>query len=236
MFNNQTCEWDIFGEQPGSIETFDLSLCEDSILTLNANTDISMPLYTWSTGETSPSIEIDTEGTYTVDITGDNCAFETLIFNVASISPPVIESIETIGQNIIVTLADEGNYLYSLDNITFQSSNIFTIIPGGLYTVYVISETCDYITTAQHLHFFIPKYFTPNGDGNHDRFNLSGIEYFGTTEVAIFDRFGKLLKYSKNSSFSWDGTYNKQLMPSSDYWYKITIDGLVFTGHFTLKR
>ncbi|WP_411766010.1 T9SS type B sorting domain-containing protein [Winogradskyella sp. A3E31] len=235
-FNNDTCQWDIFGEQPGSIETFDVILCKDTTITLTAITTIDMPSFDWSTGDMSQSIDVDSQGVYTVDISGENCAFETLIFNVTLVEPPVIQSIETQNQNIIVTLQNEGNYLFSLDNINFQRDNTFPLVEGGLYTIYVINEDCNYLTSAQHLHFYIPKYFTPNGDGNHDTFSLSGIEFFGESEVAIFDRYGKLLANAKNRSFFWDGRYNNQLMPTADYWYKITIDGDTFTGHFTLKR
>ncbi|OMP32079.1 T9SS type B sorting domain-containing protein [Mangrovimonas sp. DI 80] len=77
---------------------------------------------------------------------------------------------------------------------------------------------------------------TPNFDGHNDRFDLVGIESFSSSEVYVFDRFGKLLVSSKNTSFAWDGTYNDALMPTSDYWYLIKIEGQVFQGHFTLKR
>jgi len=105
-----------------------------------------------------------------------------------------------------------------------------------LYTIYVKERNCDGQQTLQHLHFFIPKYFTPNNDGVHDTFNLSGIEFYNSSEVAIYDRYGKLLKYNRNSSFSWDGTFNSQRLPTSDYWYVIVIEGQKLTGHFTLKR
>ena len=211
-------------------------MCENEILSLEPNTVISNPQYSWSTNELSESIEVDTPGTYTVEISGDNCAFEMVIYEVTLVLPPVIMSIETEGQDIVVTLANDGDYLFSLDNVIYQRSNRFSLVEGGIYTIYVINEACDYLTTAQHLHFFIPRYFTPNNDGNHDVFSLAGIEFFGDSEVSIFDRYGKLLKYSKNSPFFWDGRYNNALLPTADYWYKITIDGSTFTGHFTLKR
>ena len=77
---------------------------------------------------------------------------------------------------------------------------------------------------------------TPNGDSYHDTFELRGIEFFQTSEVYVFDRFGKLLKSSKNNPFSWDGTFNNQLLPSSNYWYLIRIEGQEYRGYFTLKR
>ena len=84
--------------------------------------------------------------------------------------------------------------------------------------------------------FAYPKFFTPNNDGVNDTFKLAGIEYYGTSSVSIFNRYGKLLKNTVNSPFEWDGTYVGEGLPTDDYWYVIIIDGQTFTGHFTLKR
>ncbi|MBQ0786337.1 MAG: T9SS type B sorting domain-containing protein, partial [Oceanihabitans sp.] len=107
---------------------------------------------------------------------------------------------------------------------------------NGLYTVYVKgSDECE-IVTLEYLHFSIPAFFTPNNDGFHDTFNLSGIENYSSSEVYIFDRFGKLIKSSKNQPFVWDGTFNNQKLPTADYWYVIILDNQEIKGHFTLKR
>jgi len=55
-------------------------------------------------------------------------------------------------------------------------------------------------------------------------------------EVSIFNRYGKLLKYSKNLPFNWNDFFNGQLLPNADYWYIIVIEGRRFARHFTLKR
>ncbi len=148
----------------------------------------------------------------------------------------MLNGIVSNGIDIIITTANSGDFLYSLDGIIFQSNNIFYDVEGGLYTIYVKNRDCDTTINIQHLHFYIPKFFTPNNDGINDTFNLSGIENYGGTQVAIFDRYGKLLKFSRNVSFEWDGTYNSQNMPSGDYWYHIIIKEQQFSGHFALKR
>ncbi|GAL78453.1 hypothetical protein JCM19274_917 [Algibacter lectus] len=84
--------------------------------------------------------------------------------------------------------------------------------------------------------FFIPKFFTPNGDGVNDNFDLKGIEFYQTSQVSIFDRYGKLLKFSKNAAFSWDGLFAGKLLETDDYWYVVEINSQQFRGHFTLKR
>jgi gliding motility-associated-like protein len=57
--------------------------------------------------------------------------------------------------------------------------------------------------------------------------------------VKIYDRFGKLLvELDGAESEGWDGTYQGKKMPSTDYWYVITIGELdkLYSGHFTLMR
>ncbi|MGB5418985.1 T9SS type B sorting domain-containing protein, partial [Algibacter sp.] len=117
----------------------------------------------------------------------------------------------------------------------FQQSNIFSAI-GGLYTVFVRERNCLDAVSVQHLHFYIPKFFTPDNDGKNDTFDLAGIEFYNSSEVSIFDRYGKLLKFTRNNALSWDGTFNNQNLPTNDYWYVIIIEGQKFTGHVSLKR
>jgi len=186
-------------------------------------------------GEITPSIEVDSPGTYEVEVT-DGCFTEIITFNVTEIANPVIESVVTNGSSIIVNLSTEGSYLYSLDGIDYQFSNVFSNTPTGLYTVYVKAIDCDVVVTQEHFHFFIQKFMTPNDDGNNDFFSLNIAQYFTSSEVYIFDRYGKLLFATKNSNVNWDGTFNNSKLPTSDYWYRIVLDGQEFKGHFTLKR
>ena len=87
-----------------------------------------------------------------------------------------------------------------------------------------------------------PLYFTPNGDGIHETWNIAGIASQANAKIYIFDRFGKLLKQISPTSSGWNGTYNGELMPSNDYWFTIeyteplTGNRKEFKAHFTLKR
>ncbi|MEP2937678.1 MAG: T9SS type B sorting domain-containing protein, partial [Gilvibacter sp.] len=85
-----------------------------------------------------------------------------------------------------------------------------------------------------------PLFFTPNQDGYHDTWNIIGIAANPTAKIYIFDRFGKLLKQLSPTGPGWDGTYNGNPLPSSDYWFQVIYDEeeteKEFRGHFTLKR
>lgn len=83
--------------------------------------------------------------------------------------------------------------------------------------------------------YVIPKYFTPNADGFNDFWEITGINDQNYS-IHIFDRYGKLLKMlGKNEK--WDGNYTGKPLPSSDYWYQLTLEnGKIKRGHFSLKR
>lgn len=236
-FNNTTCVWDVTGIEPLDYVEEHLILCEGEDLTMHANTNFVNPSFLWDTGEITESKTVSTPGTYIVEIFDNICSTTIKTIYVEQIDTPIIDTVYSDGSDIIITTLNSGDFEYSLNGIDFQSSNTFNNVEGGLYTVYVKGENCNETVTTQYLHFYIPKFFTPNADGNNDTFDLQGIEHFTSSQVYIFDRYGKLLKSSiPNAPFSWNGTFNNELLPTNDYWYIIIIEGQKFAGHFTLKR
>jgi gliding motility-associated-like protein len=85
-----------------------------------------------------------------------------------------------------------------------------------------------------------PHFFTPNGDGYNDTWNIVGLSEFHNTKIYIFDRYGKLLKQISTKGAGWDGTFNGHLLPASDYWFLVEYDeqniAKQFRAHFSLKR
>ena len=217
------------------IQDESMSFCENSDVTLHANTNIATATFLWSTGVTTEEITVNIPGIYSVEVTNINCTVTKTIV-LTEIEAPVIDKAISNGNDITVITSNSGDYLYSLNGNIFQTSNTFNNIEGGLYTIYVREGNGCGIDTIEYIHFFIPTFFTPNNDGFHDSFELKGIEFYGTSEVSIYNRYGKLLKSSRNTKFSWNGTFNNQEMPTDDYWYIVTINNQKFTGHFTLKR
>jgi gliding motility-associated-like protein len=223
----------VFYESP-VVEDETLTFCEGTEITLYAN--VINTYYLWNTGENISQITVNTPGIYTVLVTTGNGCSETKTITLTQIDNPVIDNVVSDGNDIVVNTANSGDFEYSLDGNTYQLSPMFFNAEGGLYTVYVRERNGCGVDTIEHLHFVIPKFFTPNGDSQNDAFILKGIEHFASSEVHIFDRYGRLLVSSKNTAFAWDGTFKNQLLPTSDYWYVIKIDGRELKGHFTLKR
>ncbi|WP_243699461.1 T9SS type B sorting domain-containing protein [Flavobacterium caseinilyticum] len=156
------------------------------------------------------------------------------------ISFPEIINVEVNTNNIIINVKNPQSYYeYSVDGINYQSSNIFFNVRGGLQTAYVRGfNSCG---TDSEIFFFIkiPPFFTPNNDSYNDFWEIEGlIDIFPEAEVTIFDRYGKFIIKLDGRKLSWDGTYNKKLMPATDYWYVLKIDAVSpeRRGHFSLKR
>jgi gliding motility-associated-like protein len=149
-------------------------------------------------------------------------------------------------QTITVNITGYGNYQYSLDDGPRQDSNVFENVGLGEHYVTVwdttagIAYSCDPLVISQIATIDYPHYFTPNGDGIHDNWNIHGLENDFTAKIYIFDRYGKLIKQISPQGQGWDGTYNGILMPSTDYWFTVDYTEAAaykqFKAHFTLKR
>ena len=129
----------------------------------------------------------------------------------------------------------------------YQSSPVFENVPPGDYRMRARYAGCpdnEVISTEVLMILGYPKYFTPNGDGFHETWNIINAEDQITASLYIFDRNGKLLKQLNPLAGGWDGTYNGKLMPSSQYWFKIEFDEptdpnrrrRTFSGSFALIR
>jgi valyl-tRNA synthetase len=90
-----------------------------------------------------------------------------------------------------------------------------------------------------------PNFFTPNGDGYHDTWNIIGLGSQEDAKIYIFDRYGKLIKQISSAGEGWDGTYNGNQLPADDYWFTVTYremnaagESVVkeFKSHFAMKR
>ena len=214
-----------------------------------------------------PVITINQAGTYQVTITATyddgmgpitTCPYTAEVVYEA-ISAPVFEAI--VQENSfntgglytveVVNVTSQGifnlaDYEFALDDGPFQSSTTFTGVTPGTHTIFGrrVGEDCS-VSEFEIGIIDYPRFFTPNNDGFHDTWNIIGIGVDPNlnAQIFIFDRYGKLLKQLSPTSIGWDGTFNGQLMPSTDYWFRVEFtepDELgtqrTFQGHFTLKR
>jgi gliding motility-associated-like protein len=80
---------------------------------------------------------------------------------------------------------------------------------------------------------FLANTFTPNGDGNNDRFYPQGKGIIKVKRFRIYNRWGELLYDvqdidANDESMGWDGTYKGQPLKPDVYVY--LVDAICFTG------
>ena len=161
--------------------------------------------------------------------------------------------IEVIAKGGITDLLSGYTYYFNGENqgnnpvYTIKNTDPERIEAGGvrIKTIEVKAKDAkDCIRTlvveVPYIDIDIPNYFTPNGDGDNDRWRPKKMEDFPNAFVHVFDRNGRRMATLKPGE-SWDGIYAGKPMPSGDYWYTIDLndelrDGRKIYGHFSLYR
>lgn len=137
-----------------------------------------------------------------------------------------------------------GDYEFALELSSglfrpYQDSPIFEDVPPGIHTLYV--RDINKCGTAELKISVVgySLYFTPNGDGKNDTWQILGVskDFQATALIYIFDRHGRLMAQIPATGVGWDGTYNGNPLPADDYWFRVKLDdGRSFTDHFSLVR
>ncbi|WP_194850634.1 T9SS type B sorting domain-containing protein [Nonlabens antarcticus] len=160
--------------------------------------------------------------------------------------PATINAIEIINANggefgsATAMVSGLGDYEFRIDeNASYQESPFFNDLPPDFYTLFVNDKNGCGVTQQRFSIVGYPRFFTPNADGFNDFWQLDGVNnmFEPKAKIFIFHRYGKLLKQLLSTAQGWDGTFNGEPLPSSDYWFKATLkDGTEFSAHFSLKR
>ncbi|MGM0635921.1 MAG: choice-of-anchor L domain-containing protein [Bacteroidota bacterium] len=204
--------------------------------------------FVWSTGETTPSIEVDSPGNYQVEVflsdsqNAEDCSVtKEFEVNESGFSNLSYEIIGEPGnqQQVIINVIGDGDYVYSLNSTSgFQESNVFPITQANNIAYVMDLGGCG-IQAIRFTTLQFPAFFTPNNDGINDTWRPEGINLSNPSVevIYIFDRFGKMLVEFGPGSSGWDGTYKGKMALPDDYWYKVVFkDGSTVKGNLTLKR
>ncbi|OXA86411.1 T9SS type B sorting domain-containing protein [Flavobacterium hercynium] len=134
-----------------------------------------------------------------------------------------------------ITASVNSTYINSNKNYEEITVRVTDINTACIEKTKIYLSVSDFGQDCNIEKYTIPNFFTPNGDGFNDLWEVTG---FGSEDysVYIYDRSGKLLKTLERDS-AWDGNFNGTPLPSSDYWYQIMFEnGNQKRGHFSLKR
>ncbi|MFK7061226.1 T9SS type B sorting domain-containing protein [Flavobacterium oreochromis] len=194
------------------------------------------------------SISVNQTGIYTVKVinkTPSACFSERTIkvmeSNTAKLNgSPIIQDLVD-NNSVTVTVSGNGEYVFALDDInsSTQKTGRFENLIPGMHRIYVIDlNGCKTLEIPFSILGF-PAFFTPNGDGYNDYWNVIGADsiFNSDAKILIFDRFGKLLREISPLQPGWDGMYLGKPVPADDYWFTAQLkDGRISKGHFSIKR
>src|SRR5690606_10778064 len=101
-------------------------------------------------------------------------------------------------------------------------------------TIVVINPQCE------PPYIFVPKAFSPNGDGVNDILYVRG-ESIDVVEFIIYDRWREKMFETNNLSQGWDGTFRGKALPPDVYGYYLYVEcigGDTYTerGNVTIIR
>ena len=235
----------------------DSLICEDNTFILDAGAGFNS--YIWNTGETSSSININTIGTYFVDIVSrdgctdaDTIVFDTLV-NQFQLSPDTTifmgGSVDLIAYGGVGYLWDNGS---TNDTVNYDPTNdivVWVVIDNGnaCYDSAYVN-----IFVNDNLNIFIPNMFSPNGDGNNDNFLIYGYGLQESISFKIYSRWNKVVYQTDQLSTllypngnGWDGKFNGEDQPDGVYIWTMSstdINGIsnplqeLTTGSLLLNR
>ncbi len=221
----------------------DYILCDGDSLLITINQGLPNYQYLWSTGATTNSIRANTAGVYTVKITNPKgCeaiqTFNVTISQIPTITDVKINDLEGNKNSILIEYTGTGDYEFSIDDSYYQDSPLFEGVAAGEYSVSARDKNgCGQTLPLQVYVLDYPRYFTPNGDGFNDVWQIKNLDFLPKSTITIFDRYGKLLKELSSTDNGWNGVFNGHELPATDYWFHLTFeDGKIIKGHFSLKR
>ncbi len=138
-----------FAASPTAILPADTRICDGSFIVLNADPNgLNLGAsFSWSTGDTTSNISVDTTGLYYVDIFYANCPSTSDTIQITSIQIPIVDlGVDTLvcGGDSILLNADSGGlypgagFLWSTGELT-TTINVFT---AGTYFVEIDTAGC----------------------------------------------------------------------------------------------
>ena len=206
--------------------------------------------YTWSPSASlncntcpNPVATPQQTTTYTVIIGQGQCFADTATVTVNVHPIPTVElgpDIRLISGNsvtIIPTVSNVDTFRWSPpDGLSCTACDTTTATPANTttYTLYVSTiwgcTAQDDITVqvvCDGSQIWLPNTFTPNGDGQNDRFYAHGKGVTNIEHFRIYDRWGEVVYDAQDINiddinYSWDGTYKGSPLKPDVYIYVIS--------------
>jgi gliding motility-associated-like protein len=102
--------------------------------------------------------------------------------------------------------------------------------------ILLVTDTVKIIATFSEA---ITNFFSPNGGGNGDTWQIKEVERYPKSRVWIFTRTGKKIFSANPYLNNWNGEFNGSPLPVGSYYYRLDLDGnnnIDFEGWVYLHR
>lgn len=211
---------------------------------VNVDAGSGFSSYEWSK-ENNPAVistsqifSVSTAGKYTVKVKNSFGCENSASVTVTQSSLGVITGVQIVNNSATVIMSNPGDFLYSLDNVSWQNSNSFTNLSNGNHTAFVKTSGGCVIGHMNFTIFNVPKSFTPNADGINDTWKVDGMENYPNSDIKVYDRNGNtVLSKITTGAFEWDGKLDSRALPTGSYWYIIKVsDGRILNGWVLIKN
>ena len=195
-----------------------------------------------STDYDPPEISYNEPGNYNIQLVLDEGLPQQDNFcqNIVVLESPEVDlgndTLLPPGETLVLDAGEQAAWQWS----TGESSQSIEISGPGTYTIIVTNEygctaTDEILVTME---VGILNFFTPNGDGFNDTWEIPYLSNNPEARIYIYDRFGNLMITYLYGEGGWDGTRNGQPVKADTYWYviKMSKDTKPLKGSVTLKR
>lgn len=200
----------------------DSVLCEGETITLDAGNPGAN--YTWSNGSNGQTLTAISSAAYSVLVDDGFCVgSDTVLITVTDFDN--LQSLLSICNSFEVVLkAQKGGtgFLWS----TGATTSSITVADTGVYWVETKVGRCsvrDTMTVEGAPGFsqvWLPKAFSPNGDGKNDKFFGYG-EHLDVYSLKLYNRWGQTVFETNDAGLGWDGKFNGEEAPADLYVYKV---------------
>ncbi len=221
------------GEKPTINLEKDTTLCFGTKITLTATPNADT--YKWSTGDTTPFIQVNKPGNYSVKVSNGGCYDEDTIQidYYPSLFTALGDEYFICDREKELVKLDAGekftHYKWTPTDDTTQWIIVGTV--GEYFVVVKDFRGCDgsdgtLVKRKCPVSLYLPNAFTPNGDGLNDTYApiASDVETF---HMNIYNRWGELVFTTNTMSKQWDGTVNAKLAQSDVYIYEVKYSGYI---------
>lgn len=187
-----------------------VSLCIGETVLVDAG--IPNASYSWSTGETTQTINVSQADTIWVLVNDRGCiATDTLYVSIDTLNAINVMNDTTLcpGDPLVI---DASAFGIGFQWSTGETTASITVLDTGVYLVDVTNSLGCVVSDTIIVRYrcdtkvFIPTAFTPNGDGLNDEFKpiVQSVDE-GMYSFQVYNRWGQLVFETNNPDVGWNG-------------------------------